>query len=393
MSGMLGGGWATVIDLPRGFSWPKEAKRAGRIRLATAFAHYSGWGLLKPAITASSARVSLIAGVDFLQTEPRVLRDWLDLATIGRIDAHVVLSGKQGIFHPKVLAVETPEHSWAIVGSGNLSLGGLQNNVECSLFEQRPHVVGLVERWFDHLLSEEARTEITVAPLTEAWLQQYRRRYEAAARIQREARRRLKAESRGLASATRDLETTGRKLVNLVNRRVSRSDFPPRLADWEPAKRILHVLRAPKLNFSREDWHDFCGIHALGKLDPRTAFGCWDDIRRFKAGLRQLLDGSIAVDRRFDQLVAPKGRFKVRGVGRNVVSKILTAAEPKRWPAWNGMLDAVLAYYGYNHPRGSPGRKYAALASAMQAVVRRSKARDMYDLDCVLYDEARRLLS
>ena len=99
-------GNAVVIGLPQSFDLGAQLERATEIRLATAFAHLSGWRLLAQHVRGSKARIDLVAGLHYCQTEPKVLRTWVGLASENaRINAYVV--GRLGpMFHPKVLIVK-----------------------------------------------------------------------------------------------------------------------------------------------------------------------------------------------------------------------------------------------------------------------------------------------
>jgi hypothetical protein len=68
-----------VVGLPPSFDFLSELAAASKIRLGTAFAHWSGWEILESSISSSKAEVLLLAGTSFFQTEPKVLREWLKL--------------------------------------------------------------------------------------------------------------------------------------------------------------------------------------------------------------------------------------------------------------------------------------------------------------------------
>ena len=133
ISGLFPDSKAVVIGLPTQFTILEELEQANFIRLATAFGHMSGWEKLKPAIKRCKGSVHVITGLDFFQTEPALLRTWNRASVNPRFRARLVTS-ESGIFHPKVLIVSSPSRSFALVGSGNLSEGGLRTNIECSVY-------------------------------------------------------------------------------------------------------------------------------------------------------------------------------------------------------------------------------------------------------------------
>src|ERR1700722_10076758 len=127
VKGLLGLGSALVVGLPDLFHLKQELQSAKSIKLATAFAHWSGWKHLLPHIEKTTGTLKLLTGLSFCQTEPKVLYDWCERSKEGRVEAR--LFARTGTtFHPKVLLVENPRRTFVVVGSGNLSNGGFLQN-------------------------------------------------------------------------------------------------------------------------------------------------------------------------------------------------------------------------------------------------------------------------
>jgi HKD family nuclease len=61
----------------------------------------------------------------------------------------VKLASSVATFHLNVWIIEHGTEPFGIVGSGNLSRGGLLRNVECGLFTSCPSDLASVNRWFD----------------------------------------------------------------------------------------------------------------------------------------------------------------------------------------------------------------------------------------------------
>src|SRR5579864_3242885 len=101
VDGLLGLGSALVVDLPRGFDLKTELLNAKSIKLATAFAHWTGWKHFEPHIQKTSANVKLLSGLSFCQTEPDVLYAWLQRAQKCHVQARLFTDAKT-TFHPKV---------------------------------------------------------------------------------------------------------------------------------------------------------------------------------------------------------------------------------------------------------------------------------------------------
>ena len=146
---LVGQGCAVVVRLPVGFDLSDALRSARDIGLATAFAHSSGWRYLKTGIVGSSADVFLLTGTECNYTEPRVLREWLQLKLARSDKVNVNLASSTPFFHPKVLIVRATQMEFAVVGSGNLSNGGLHGNCECSVYIDDASTVSDLCGWFD----------------------------------------------------------------------------------------------------------------------------------------------------------------------------------------------------------------------------------------------------
>ena len=172
---LFGDGSAIVVGLPKDFNLHTALRSAKVIRLATAFAHRSGWNSLKPGIEASSGQVFLLTGLEYNQTEPALLKDWMHLKLLRGDKVNVSLASNKPFFHPKVLIIRTDKARFAIVGSGNLSKGGLHNNCECGVFVSNRLTVDALCAWFDAQFAAGS-------PLNEQMIKAYEPDYKKARR-------------------------------------------------------------------------------------------------------------------------------------------------------------------------------------------------------------------
>jgi HKD family nuclease len=105
-----------------------------------AFAKMSGFNMIKntleKALTRNAnnqkARFRFIFGLDFYQTEPKLLKELLKLSEKHK-NLSLFLSTDECVFHPKVYAFKTPRANYVVTGSANLTSGGLRTNNENSL--------------------------------------------------------------------------------------------------------------------------------------------------------------------------------------------------------------------------------------------------------------------
>ena len=150
ISGLFPRSQAQVIGIPPDFNIVEELENADSVKIAMAFCHLTGWRRLLPGIKKCKGTIHLITGLYFCQTEPALLREWNRLAVSSHFCPRL-MTCEAGIFHPKVMIVSNPTHRFALVGSGNLSEGGLRTNVECFVHTtDESHIQQLV-KWFDEL--------------------------------------------------------------------------------------------------------------------------------------------------------------------------------------------------------------------------------------------------
>ena len=97
------------------------------------FVKRSGTQYLRPALTNFSSRadVRISAGIDFYGSSREGLNDLLEATQAGQV--LIYRNSGPYTFHPKVYLFKSAQHADIVVGSGNLTEGGLFTNYEASL--------------------------------------------------------------------------------------------------------------------------------------------------------------------------------------------------------------------------------------------------------------------
>ena len=370
-----------VADAPSSFDLLRDLRSAKRVWIVSAFAHKSGWSLLRNAILASSAKTTLISGLDFCQTEPLVLRDWIGKA-FSKFGAKSFLYIGAETFHPKVFVIEGRSRSFALIGSGNLSAGGLGRNVECFAYISKSKAISEIVSWLETIVADRERC----VPLNSEDISTYEKKWKAAAK----SRKHIQKQSRDAASK---IVTVHQARLEHWKRAVSEAKAYFRSSDFnwhddqkKAARRILKVLHHPHYDFDRDEWSKFYDIWNMGHLIPVYKYRVYKQRPKLIKGLRLLADKTKPVAQRVDTILDPSKPTHVTYLGINAVSKLLASMEPKRWPVWNNPVKRALRDFGYKSPRGaSPGQKYAAFAEIMSDFKSDTKAPDMLALDCFFF--------
>ena len=113
-------------------------KEAVYLDCMVAFAKMSGFSLIEKELEAALERkkfkARFVVGLDFYQTEPSVLNKLFSLSKNKKYNLSLFISNStNGIFHPKVYAFQYSDGFNYVVGSANLTNGGLLKNSETSL--------------------------------------------------------------------------------------------------------------------------------------------------------------------------------------------------------------------------------------------------------------------
>ncbi len=202
----------------------RNLKSADRFQCIVAFAKRGGLDEILPAIEKklrSGMTARFVVGLDYYHTDPSLLHELLKLtrkynSSGNRKIVELFMSSEEAeyTFHPKIYLFESSSGTSAIVGSANLTFGGLANNHEISLsaHEATNVMVRAVNGWISGLQADNEIVEATL-PL----VQQYEERHAvhrahmklAARRANRElASRRTKPEATELGTLAEILRET-----------------------------------------------------------------------------------------------------------------------------------------------------------------------------------------
>jgi HKD family nuclease len=109
--------------------------------MAVAFVKQSGISQIMPALKKALSKntiFKIIAGQHFSFTEPKALYSLRDLLKNNPLSKLYLATAdsKAEVFHPKLYLFKTGNTGTIICGSANITTGGLENNIECSLLIQ-----------------------------------------------------------------------------------------------------------------------------------------------------------------------------------------------------------------------------------------------------------------
>jgi HKD family nuclease len=283
---LIAEGNAWIIGLPSGFSLADSLHRAREVRLATAFARRSGWKYFHEAASKGTASYALLTGLDCWHTQPELLKDWHELTMKwpDRIESKVAL--KEIFFHPKVLIVTSDgkQPHFAVVGSGNLSQGGLCDNVECGVYVEDRGLIAQLTDWFDKQFERAKRlTDEGIA----AYAGLYKSNIKGRSRLE-EKQKAVQTIMDGYAEARMG---EWDRAVREAKAFFSKYGTDRQRKAHAKAEELRNALNwYADFSFDRGGLDDFFANRFLGHLREGQKPKVWKHQQRFKTALRAVLD-------------------------------------------------------------------------------------------------------
>lgn len=316
-----------------------------------------------------------VIGIDFYQSEPIVLKELLKIKkNLGGIEIYMGTFERKWIFHPKLYLFESSNESSAIVGSANMTSGGLANNHELSIvFDSGAIDLGAQVRKWMHNLS--AHHEIIEA--TNATVEEYERRHLIYSlhmiTAQRQAERATTSQSGGI-------ETLSEVLHKM---KIDNTDY-----DFEASikqrrsnlKRGLIILKKMALSHDVDD-HGFLDeyerliatMHSSGFHRGKNTVA--RSSAEFRKGVRSLLKVKVTSRNPAVLFEHLKVSFEdVKGAGTNIITEILHLLDPQRYAVMNGNSVSGMVLAGISnfpeHPtkRQVNGVTYALFCTKAKAL-------------------------
>lgn len=386
--------WNTE-DAGHGTALLKQLERATRLDVVVAFARQSGLdeilGTLKARLDAG-LQARFVVGLNFYQTEPPLLDALLELSEENEGALTLYLARSEDTFHPKLYAFEYRRGGGAvIVGSANLTGGGLWNNYEASVQIDDPdgEHIAQVATFIDELIEWKE-----IVPATRHRIDAYREAHDKHQKAQ--------ARTRGPAGNALDAATV-RQNVAMSSLRdaleAMRADASEQGFATQMKRRRAHRRQAAER------------IRELAAADPLTPAAFLD---RFKPLLECFHSGGLfraqstiaeyapAFQEALARLLAaeptdPAEAFQlllepfqdIPRAGTNLLSEILHALDAKRFAVMNqnsvaGLQLANISAYPAKPTKKTVGAEtYAAFCRDADLVRDALGLKDLSELDAV----------
>lgn len=380
-------GPAKIVGTPGEFDLLESLRDARLVTLVMAFAKTTGWNSIKDALLSGDTQVEILVGLNFEITDPAVLTEWLKLKEGDPYRFVIEVAPRNPVFHPKVILVERADASWfAIVGSGNLTGGGLSTNVECGVFVEDKDQLDELALW---------RSQLAGVLLTPKIIEEYRAIYKESVQAAWKSRK----------SATKLNQLLGGAKTPETNSLTPTWDIPSFLKDMarclssedgiaalenrkEGARLIRDLLNMPEFNFNKEAFEEFYGVNEFGRMRQAYKKSLLSQIPQLRRSLRRLTEEDLNEDT-LDDILALEGEHHVVGLGTNLMSKVLTVHDRHRWPLFNNRVKKTLEQYGYRANWGATN--YLQFATMMRRILSRTGKPDFWAMDVFCEERSRGL--
>lgn len=129
------------LNYPIGNIINQELRNANSVKIAVAFLKYSGVQVIEQALNScleNKGSVEIIAGLDFKTTDPQAMHYFIQLQKqISNLKFYCYGDKEENktdvVFHPKIYLFQKGRETTGIVGSTNLTRGGLLTNFEVNV--------------------------------------------------------------------------------------------------------------------------------------------------------------------------------------------------------------------------------------------------------------------
>jgi hypothetical protein len=150
-------------------------------------------------------------------------------------------------------------------------------------------------------------------------------------------------------------------LQMFLNSREGQSAFRSRK---NGAKNIQEALQMPKFTFTQAEWERFYRIPEFGRI--RLVYDFSNRREQLRTALKALLEDPLE-EQTLRSVMHSDGNLHVQGVGENIVTKVLTVLDRKRWPVLNRRVSETVRSYGYAVRWGAAG--YLDFARDMRELI------------------------
>lgn len=327
--------------------------QANRIDMAVAFLNDRGLSLVEDELQAALDRgcaVRLFVGTDFYLTDPKTLRRLQrSFKQQGRSELFLVGQNPKAIFHPKVYVVEKSEEIIAIVGSANLTGGGLSDNQEACCVFSAPLGSEIQDRFQLLFAQYESAEDVREATIWE--IERYAAEHRAFRKQVKTAERQAYEEIGSIPKL--DEDKLRAHLAEYRANEQQQADYQVRLINYQEARELLDQLASSSVTNEaqfRAIWERLIGSASVDRV--------WHSDYMYRRG-HEAVQNFAEVCRmvkaiRDNENLSPRKLFelgqqhasRIRGLGVNALTEMMNTYYPDECAVLNKNPWTSLRYFG-----------------------------------------------
>lgn len=314
--------------------------RADEVFIAVAFFKMSGLALLRKQVASlcnGKSRLTFILGTDFFLTDPDAVQELYETLHVNaRARIYLFERSAESVFHPKYYRATSGSVVTAILGSGNITAGGLSQNIELSgYFETKrgsPLAVRLSE--IEKRMLDDPRCRVA----DRLKIEHYKRQHAIWASVIKQAS----------ADATKRtaMVTSSSVLEDFLARYLADADHQAnsqeRTKNYETARQLVARFAASSEQTQSEfasDYGRLVGEAGLGRLWHSGSIH--RSKKRVIASFRKVKALVAEVERNLHRptpdlfALVQERRRAIPGLGPNIATEILHTYDRTRFPVLN----------------------------------------------------------
>ncbi len=369
--------------------WLRESED---VFIAVAFLKFTGLDRVLPdleKLLQRGDRLTMIIGTDFWLTEPRALWALWKLKRKGHLFELRMFEPSVGsTYHPKYYRFHKGDETVAVVGSANLTKGGLDTNVELSIVHQSPRSSGISGQFAmieERILSEQRCYEPIFTDL-----QIYETEFAAARLAFKQAGQNAK---RAVAEITPLTDLVLRKLLNRYRKSSQQiADLKKRKGAYRTASRLIQTELVSGKPITRAAFRTHYG-RLVGTAGETKLWHSGSVFRSKKQVVRhhQLMQKMI---REISENLnaTPEAMFgigrrwiaKIPGLGPNVFTEFCNTLSPSRFAVLNNNPITSLQKLGQAalpSPQQFSPENYQRYCDVLQQLRHKAGFRDLGETD------------
>lgn len=328
-------------------------KVSSKIVILTAFFKETGLAIIHETIKNAildGKEVLIVCGINYYQTEPKALLKLNEL--IGdKTNAKIMIYAENKMFHPKVFFFETNTESILIIGSANLTKGGLKDNVEISSetkINKDSEEYNMMKNIFEEI-------EINSNRVNELFISNYEIKYNIYHKQLERINKEIDMEIFALPTLNKE---NVKILKNYLNEYIvdlkEKADYQKRKDNYIKAKEILNILCNVPINNEKmflDYYEKLVGKKKAGRLFHSD--GLFRGKNNVVKNYELMIELIKAINKNLDK--DPKTLFElgssyignVEDAGLNVLTEIMNAFDPKKYSVLNRNPLSSLNHLGF----------------------------------------------